>query len=154
MIQPYSHTHLSLDMVQALSRRVGVVSPIEATTKIDPAVLCGSMALRDHSVVLKDRKNELSHYYLSFFVETDDVIGLLKLGDLKMLEVCEETYILTGNILEWRQLVVQALKKDTSTSVREVANYLLAYLRDNGFGSLFNEFERKSLPIDGTMVLV
>jgi len=153
MIYPYSFSLLSIEAIRAAANQTGKQHSIAATDPINPATLCGAMALRDWKEVIEKGKGELGHFYVSFYVETEDVYSILSLSQLQMLKLDNGVYILTTNILGWRDVITHGLSKDSSEETRKVLNYIFAYLRDNGFSSLFSKYRRKNLAFDGTIVL-
>ena len=153
MIFPYSFTLLTLDAIRVASDQTGVPHSITPSTPITQASLCGAMGLHDWAEVLEQGKAELGHFYVSFYIETEDIYGVLSLSNSQLLQLSEGRYILTNSIKGWRDVVVHGLSKDTSKETRRVANYVFAYLRDNGFSSLFAKYKRKNLALDGTIIL-
>ena len=144
---------MTLEGLNALAGRVGSPHSLKPSDPVTPASLCGAMALKDWKLVLEKGKGELGHFYVSFYVETEDVYSILSLSNTQMLKLDEGKYVLTNNILGWRDVVVHGLSKDTNKETRQVVNYIFAYLRDNGFGSMFAKYARKNLAFDGTIIL-
>ena len=153
MVFPYAFSYMTLEGLRVASEQAGKPHSITPSTPITPAALCGAMGLRDWAEVVRKGKGELGHFYISFYIETDDIYGVVSLSNPKLLQLSEGCYVVTNDILGWRDTVVNGLNKDTSKSTREVANYVLAYLRDNGFSALFAKYKRKNLAFDGTIIL-
>jgi len=153
MIYPYSFSYMTMDGLRIAAERAGKPHSIQSKDPITPASLCGAMGLRDWPAVVANGKGELGHFYVSFYIETNDPYGVISLSDSKLLQLHEGCYVVTNNILGWRDTVVHGLSKDSSGETRRVANYVLGYLRDNGFGSLFSKYKRKNLAFDGTIIL-
>jgi hypothetical protein len=149
MIFPVAHTLIQKETIDAIAHAAGIRSPIQRSDRLTPALLARSLALR-HST---DDCYELGHFTLSFYVETDQVMTLIGLSTLRVLTIREGCYILTTDILGWRDLIVKGLTKQQSTEVRRVLNVILAYLRDNGFSDLFSEYKRLNLVLDKTLYL-
>lgn len=153
MIFPYSFSYMTLDGLRIASEQAGKSHSIRNTDPVTPASLCGAMGLKDWKTAVEDCKGELGHFYISFYIETEDIYGVLSLSESKLLKLSEGCYVLTDNVLGWRNTVVNGLSKDTSKATRQVANYILAYLRDNGFGAMFAKYKRTNLAFDGTIIL-
>ena len=153
MIFPYSYTLLTPEGIRAVADRNDIQSPIKATDPINPAVLCGSMGLRNWANVLLKGKAELGHFYIGFYIETNDIYSVVSLSNPTVLKLSEGSFILTNSVLGWRDTVVHGLSKETSKETRQVVNYVFAYLRDNGFSSMFSKYKRKNLAFDGTIIL-
>jgi len=153
MICPYSFSYMTIEGLRIISEQAGKPHSIQARDPVTPASLCGAMGLRNWKLVVEKGKGELGHFYLSFYIETDDIYGLVSLSDSKLLQLNGGCYVVTNNILGWRDTVVHGLSKDSSAETRRVANYIFAYLRDNGFSSMFAKYKRKNLAFDGTIIL-
>ena len=153
MIFPYSSTTITLDAVNAVSRATGKPHSIKSTDMINPASLSGAIGLRDWADVVANGKGELGHFFVSFYIETEDIYGVVSLSNSKLLQVGEGAYILTNSILGWRDVIVHGLSKDSSTETRRIVSHIFAYLRDNGFASLFSKYRRVNLPLDGSIIL-
>ena len=144
---------MTLEGLRVASEQAGKAHSITPSTPITPAALCGAMGLSDWAEVVRKGKSELGHFYISFYIETDDIYGVISLSNSQLLQLTDGCYVVTNNILGWRDTVVHGLSKDTSPETRRVANYIFAYLRDNGFGSMFAKYTRKNLAFDGTIIL-
>ena len=153
MIFPYSFSYMTLEGLRVVAEQTGKPHSITPSTPITPAALCGAMGLRDWAEAVKKGKGELGHFYISFYIETDDIYGVVSLSNSQLLQLSGGCYVVTNNILGWRDTVVQGLSKESSTETRRVANHIFAYLRDNGFGALFARYKRRNLPFDGSLIL-
>ena len=153
MIFPYSFSYMTLEGLRVAAEQAGKPHTIKPTDVVTPATLCGAMGLKDWKAAVSQGKSELGHFYISFYVETDDIYGIISLSNTQLLELSSGCYVLTNNVLGWRDTIVHGLSKETSKETRQAVNYIFAYLRDNGFSSLFAKYKRKNLAFDGTIIL-
>ena len=153
MIYPYSFTYMTIEGLRVASEQTGKPHSITSSTPITPAALCGAMGLRDWAEVVKKGKAELGHFYIGFYIETSNIYDVASLSNPQVLKLTDSSFILTNNILGWHDTIVHGLSKDTSKETRQVVNYIFAYLRDNGFASLFSKYRRTNLAFDGTIIL-
>ena len=149
MIFPVAHTFIAKESIGAIAQASGFPSPIKSRDILTPAFLCRSLALRSE----KGDVYELGHFTVSFYIDTTEMMALVSLSDVRVLEIREGSYIFTHNILGWRDLIVKGMVKSSSSEVRKVLNFILAYLRDNGFDDLFSEYRRANLVLDQTLYL-
>lgn len=153
MIFPYSFTNLSLEAVRAVSRASGIDHSIQSRDPVNPASLCAAAGMREWTTCLEKGKGELGHFYISFYIETSNIYGVVSLADIQLLQIKEGAFILTTNVLGWRDVIVNGLSKDSSTETRRVVNYIFAFMRDNGFAPMFSKYRRINLPLDGSVIL-
>lgn len=153
MVFPYSFSYMTIEGLRVASEQAGKPHSIQSKDPVTPASLCGAMGLQDWKEVVEKGKGELGHFYISFYIETDDIYGVVSLSNSQLLQLNKDCYVVTNNILGWRDTVVHGLSKTSSKETRRVVNYIFAYLRDNGFGALFAKYKRRNLALDGTIIL-
>ena len=93
---------------------------------------------------------QLDNFFISFYVEAEDILPLL--GRVSLFTVQQGAYVLNGSISSWRDLLIDGLRYDNTTEARQVLGFIFSYIKDAGFASLFDKYQRVPCE-DGTFIL-
>ena len=153
MICPFSFTLIAPESINIVAQRLNKLLPYSSNTVLSPAILAASIGLKSFKDVLDTEGYELGHFNVSFYIETFEIASILVLSNAKCLQLDSDAFIVTHDILGWKDMIVKGLTKTTPKETRRIMSVVFAYMRDNGFASLFSEYRRCILPLDGTMFL-
>lgn len=153
MIFPFSHTNVSTAAIASVADRLNILVPYSQAEVLTPAILCASMGMRNPREVLREEGFELGHFTVSFYIESGEISSILALSDARCLKLSDDAYIVTHDILGWKDMITRGLVKSQTPEVRRVLNVIFAYMRDNGFSSLFSEYRRGNMPLEKSLFL-
>lgn len=148
-ILPLGYSSLNWSCVSAIVERTGMIPPVASTDDLESlATMCRASGLRGRQC---GTSWELDNFYMSFYIEIDDVLPILEISSPSLLRT-QEGFILSGSISCWVQALTFGLVPSSTTETREVLGYILAYLNTAGFGSTLEHLSR-GLHMDGTVLL-
>ena len=140
-------SQLNWTCAKIISERLNMPFPLERGANKDSlSEMCYSGG------VVRDGRSawQLGNFFISFYVEVDDVLPLL--GSVSFFTVKEGAYILSGSIDSWRQVLIEGLSPNSITETRRALGFIFSYIKDAGFSELFDNYQRVPQD-DGTFIL-
>lgn len=148
---PIAITQVDMDTY----RRLNPVPSLD-TYYIKPDTLLGYLASLikegDPRQGVRDLEYILKHISISFVIRARDLNDIRYFTELALLELREETFLLTGTLGQWKKAAIDLCNRAACTKTRYALNCCVLYIEKAGLQDVFGNYGKQTLP-DKTFIL-